>query len=101
MIQLEAKYGRILTIGEPLKGQPKWRVLVRPLGICVLTETSYVSTVESAINLGSIEKEFYWATGETELLIKFLGLLKTTMMDNLHIFSQRISESPQTIRQDA
>ena len=55
LIEIEAKNGRILTIGEPLRSRPHWRVLVRPLGICILTETSYVSSVEAAINLGSIE----------------------------------------------
>ena len=101
LIELEARNGRILTIGEPLKCQPGWRILVRPLGICVLATTSHISTVEAAINLGSIEKEFYWATHETELLIRYLGLLKTSMTDNLHMFNQRIAESPRTIRQDA
>ena len=101
LIELEADNGRILSIGEPLKCQPHWRILVRPLGICVLTETSHVSTVEAAINLGSIEKEFYWSTSETELLIKYLGLLKTTMADNLHMFSQRVVENPKSIRQAA
>ena len=59
---------------------------MRPLGICILSETSHISTIEAAINLGSIEKEFYWSTSETELLIKYLGLLKTTLADNLHMF---------------
>ena len=57
---MDAVHGRILVVGEPLEARPGWRILVRPLGICVVTETSYLSMVTAAINLGSIEKEFYW-----------------------------------------
>lgn len=98
LITLEARNGKILTIGEPLKRMSQWRVLVRPLGICILSATSHTSTVEAAINLGSIEKEFYWSTSETELLIKYLGLVKSLTVNNLHLFGQRIVQSPKTIR---
>ena len=85
---MDAVHGRILVVGEPLKERPGWRMLVRPLGICVVTETSYVSSVTAAINLGSIEKEFYWQTSDTKLLIEYLGVLKTAVADNLHMFNQ-------------
>jgi len=71
------------------------------LGICIVTETSYISSVAAAINLGSIEKEFYWATGDTKLLIEYLCLLKTSVAENLHLLNQRILESPRDIRSAA
>ena len=98
---MDAAHGRILVVGEPLEARPGWRILVRPLGICVVTETSYLSMVTAAINLGSIEKEFYWQTTDTKQLIEYLGVLKTAIADNLHMFNQSIIEKPDKIRNSA
>lgn len=76
-------------------------MLVRPLGICIVSETSYISSIEAAINLGSNEREFYWATSDTKLLVEYLGLVKTTMAESLHLLSQRIGEQPESIREAA
>ena len=101
LIEVEAQNGRILAVGEPLGQRPGYRVLVRPLGICIVAETSHVSSVEAAINLGSIEKEFYWATSNSRLMIEYLSTLKTTVADSLYLFNQKIFESPKQVRATA
>jgi len=76
-------------------------VLVRPLGISVLTETSYVGSIESAISLGSNEGETYWATQDTKLLIEYLSLVRTSLADSMHMLGQRVAEKPSSIREAA
>ena len=76
-------------------------MLVRPLGVCIVTNTSYISSVAATINLGSLEKEFYWAMGDTKLLIEYLSVIKTSVAENLHLFGQKVLESPFEIRKAA
>ena len=75
-----------------------WRTVLRPLGVSVLTETSYLSSVAAAINLSSVEKEFYWATSDSKLLIEYLSLLKTTLLPSLHLLRAQVCEDPTKAR---
>lgn len=101
LLEIEARHGRILALSVPFGQRSSWRVLVRPLGISVVTETSYVSSIEAAISLGSYEGETYWATNDTKLLIEFLSLVRTSLSDSLHMLGQRIAEKPTEIRESA
>ena len=71
---------------------------MRPLGVSVLTETSYLSSFAAAINLGTVEKEFYWATNDSKLLIEYLSLVKTTVLSSLHLFTRQVTEDPMQAR---
>ena len=74
---------------------------MRPLGISIVAQTSYVSALAAAINLGSSENESYWATSDTKLLLEYLKLVKTCLQDNLLLLGQRIRERPGEIRHAA
>jgi len=102
LIELEAQSGRVLALSDPLNVRASWRVLVRPLGVSFVAETSYVSSVEAAINLSSNEKECYWATHDTKLLIEYLSLVKQCLLSgSLHQLSQQVVERPSDIREAA
>jgi hypothetical protein len=37
LIEIEARNSKILCISDPLTTRPTWRVLIRPLGLCIIT----------------------------------------------------------------
>lgn len=98
LIQIEDQTSRILAMSVPLDRKANWKVMVRPLGISILAQTSHLSCIRAAIDLGSNEGEAYWATHNSKLLIEYLSLIKTCLADNLLMFSQRILEAPSEIR---
>ena len=93
LIEIEETNCRILALSAPFGSEKdSMRVLVRPLGFSVVKQTSFLSSVEAAISLGSNEGETYWATHDTKLLIQYLSLVRTSLADSLHMLGQRVAE---------
>ena len=97
LIKLEKDNSRILLISEPLEAGRglQWRVIIRPLGVSILTQTGAVSAYCHSRNRNL-------QLGDSTVADEsFATLFKSSIVGSMGMFDEHLLQHPEGLRETA